>query len=136
MIRFIEVMKLNDIAPGGMKAVKIGGYEIVLCNSEGNIHALQRRCGHMNSPLEKGTLDGMILTCAMHCAQFEISSGEVLCGPVPRYSGEDSLPPAISKYLNDIGKLMQDIHTNSVKTFTTFVENGLVMLDIEQLGSV
>ena len=69
--RFVQAIWADDIAPGGMKAVELHGREIVLCNRGGTFHAIARRCGHMNAPLEKGTLDGAIVTCAMHCAQFD-----------------------------------------------------------------
>jgi nitrite reductase/ring-hydroxylating ferredoxin subunit len=76
MSRFVEVIKVIEIAPGGMKAVEIEGHEVVVCNAGGKFYAIQRRCGHMNAPLDKGTLDGIILTCPMHCAQFDIITGE------------------------------------------------------------
>ena len=75
---------MEEIAPGGMKCVEVAGQEVVVCNCGGAFYAFQRRCGHMNAPLEMGTLDGTILTCPMHCAQFEVTTGKALAGPVPR----------------------------------------------------
>jgi nitrite reductase/ring-hydroxylating ferredoxin subunit len=76
-----EVFKLSDIACGGMKAVKIEGREIVVCNYEDKFYALDNRCSHMNGSLETGTLEGYILTCPLHYAQFDITTGEILSGP-------------------------------------------------------
>ena len=59
----IEVGKTDEIAPGGMKCVKAGEREIVVCNCAGQYYAVDRRCGHMNAPLEMGALDGTIVTC-------------------------------------------------------------------------
>lgn len=128
MNKFIEAIKAHEIAPGGMKAVEIEGNEIVICNAEGKFYGLKRRCGHMNSPLEKGTLDGIILTCAMHCAQFDITTGEALCGPVPAYLSDEKPPPRIEKYLQDVDVLMQAIHTHSIRTYETRLEDGSVMI--------
>lgn len=128
MNRFVEVIKVSEIAPGGMKAVELEGREIVVCNAGGEFFALQRRCGHMNAPLDKGTLDGRILTCAMHCAQFDITTGEALSGPVPPDLGSGELPARVEKYLQDIGMLMHQIRTHSLHTYETRVEAGSVMV--------
>jgi len=128
MSRFVEAIKVIEIAPGGMKAVEIEGHEIVICNAAGKFYAIQGRCGHMNAPLDKGTLDGIILTCAMHCAQFDIMTGEALSGPVPPDLGGDKLPPRIGKYLQDIGTLMEKVRTHSIHTYITKVESGSVLV--------
>ena len=61
----LEVAKTGEIAPGGMKFVRAGKQEIVVCNCDGHYYAVDRRCGHMNGPLEMGALDGYIVTCPM-----------------------------------------------------------------------
>ena len=55
-----EVAKLDDIAPGGMKYVRAGedDREICLCEYDGDIYAVSRRCGHENAPLADGALEG------------------------------------------------------------------------------
>jgi nitrite reductase/ring-hydroxylating ferredoxin subunit len=130
MSRSIEVIKAIEIAPGGMKAIEVEGIEIVVCNADGEFYAVQRRCGHMNAPLEKGTLDGIILTCAMHCAQFDIRTGESLSGPVPANLGGEALSPGVAKYMYDIGNLIQSIKTHSIRTFPTKLKDGFVMIDL------
>jgi nitrite reductase/ring-hydroxylating ferredoxin subunit len=86
---FVRAIKAEEIALGGMKAVEIQGNELVVCNCGGIYYAISRRCGHMNAPLELGTLDGTYLTCPMHCAQFDVSNGEALSGPVSSDLGGD-----------------------------------------------
>jgi 3-phenylpropionate/trans-cinnamate dioxygenase ferredoxin subunit len=130
MGKFIEVVKTNEIADGGMKQVEIEGNEIVICNAKGKFYALSRRCGHMNSPLEKGTLDGEILTCAMHCAQFDTKTGEALSGPIPTNLGEETLPSPVVKYLKDVGFLMKDIRTYSIGAYQIQVKDGSVWIAI------
>ncbi|HAH25689.1 MAG TPA: hypothetical protein DCL77_18345 [Prolixibacteraceae bacterium] len=128
MSKFVEAIKSIEIAPGGMKAIEVQGHEIVICNANGKFYAIQRRCGHMNAPLDKGTLDGEILTCAMHCAQFSINSGEALSGPVPSNPGEETLPPGMMRYLQNVDKLMEGVHTHSIRTYPIKVEGGSVMI--------
>ena len=128
MSRFVEAIKVIEIAPGGMKAVEIEGHEIVICNANGNFYAINRRCGHMNAPLDKGTLDGNILTCAMHCAQFDITTGEALSGPVETDLSKETFSPRIGKYFQDIGLLMHGVRTHSIHTYRTRIEAESVMV--------
>ena len=105
---FVRAIKAAEVAPGGMKSVELNGREVVICNCDGTFRAIDRRCGHMNAPLEMGTLDGSILTCAMHCAQFDVSTGEALSGPVPAYLGNETLPPSTSCiFCLEIGPLVR-----------------------------
>ena len=126
--RFIDAISSGDIAPGGMKAVELDGNEIVICNSGGKYYALQQRCGHMNAPLDMGTLDGIYITCPMHCAQFDITNGETLSGPVPSDIGHENPPPFLGKYLQNIEMLMKHVHTESIRTYATKLEAGWVQI--------
>jgi 3-phenylpropionate/trans-cinnamate dioxygenase ferredoxin component len=80
---FVEAAKVADIAVGGMKAFDREGKKIVIGNVNGTFYAVERNCGHVGASLDMGTLDGYILTCPLHFAQFDITTGEALCGPVP-----------------------------------------------------
>jgi nitrite reductase/ring-hydroxylating ferredoxin subunit len=82
----------------------------------------------MSAPLERGTLDGSILTCAMHCAQFDVTTGEALSGPVPPYLGNESVPPRIGAYMGSIAALMQHIRTDSIRTYDVKVESEWVLV--------
>jgi len=124
--RFIPAISTDEIAPGGMKSVELEGHEIVICNCDGAYYAIQRRCGHMNAPLELGTLDGRFVTCAMHCAQFDVTTGQALSGPVPADVGNESLPPRLAAFLQHVGALMKDVRTESLRTYETKVEAGWV----------
>jgi nitrite reductase/ring-hydroxylating ferredoxin subunit len=125
---FVRAIQTADVAPGGMKAVELNGRELVICNCDGDFYAVDRRCGHMNSPLDLGTLDGSILTCAMHCAQFDVTSGEALANPVPAYLGNETLPPRTGAFLKNASMLMQHVHTQSIVTYKTKVEAGWVLV--------
>jgi nitrite reductase/ring-hydroxylating ferredoxin subunit len=125
---FIQAIRTAEIAAGGMKAVELGGCEIVICNGGDRFYALDRRCGHMNAPLDQGTLEGSILTCAMHCAQFDITTGETLSGPVPPDLGNEAAGPKTGALLRNVGLLMQHIRTESIRTYETRVESEWVLV--------
>jgi nitrite reductase/ring-hydroxylating ferredoxin subunit len=124
--RFVRAIRTGEVAPGGMKAVEIEGREIVICNCGGIFRAIQRRCGHMNAPLELGTLDGPFVTCAMHCVQFDVTTGAALSGPVPADLGDVSPQPIVARYLQHVGAQMSRIRVESIRTYETNVEGGWV----------
>jgi nitrite reductase/ring-hydroxylating ferredoxin subunit len=123
---FVQAIRAAEVTPGGMRAVELKGRELVICNCGGSFYAIDRRCGHMNAPLEMGTLDGSILTCAMHCAQFDVTTGEALSGPVPPYLGNEIPPPRTGAFLKNVGVLMQHIRTESIATHKAKVESDWV----------
>ena len=125
---FIKAIRAAEIAPGGMKAVELSGRELVVCNCDGSFHSIDRRCGHMNAPLEMGTLDGSILTCAMHCARFDVTTGKALAGPVPPYLGNEPVPQRTGAFLHNVGMLMHNVRTESIRKYVVKVEAGWVWI--------
>lgn len=73
---FKEVTRLAEIPEGTMKQIEIGKREILLVNFEGTIYALSNRCGHMDAPLSDGSLEGKIIECSLHSAQFDVTTGK------------------------------------------------------------
>jgi len=128
---FVKAILVAELAPGGMKAVELAGRELVICNCDGNFHALDRRCGHMNAPLELGTLEGSILTCPMHCARFDAATGEALSGPVAPHLGNEPVPPKMGAYLQNIGMLMSHIRTEAIRTHRVKAEGDWVWVDLQ-----
>jgi|GEM_PF-1539577 len=83
-------LRPEDIPEGGMKATKIGQREILLAKVAGEIYALDNACGHSGYPLHKGSLNGFVVTCRWHDAQFDVRTGAVLAPgramtPIQRY---------------------------------------------------
>jgi nitrite reductase/ring-hydroxylating ferredoxin subunit len=82
-----------------MKSVSVSGEHIVICNVEGKFYAMHDQCTHEYYPLSGGTLDGKRLTCLLHGACFDVTSGVVLSPPAyeavrtypVRLDGEDIL---------------------------------------------
>ena len=126
--KFIRAINTDEIAPGGLKTVEIEGQEIVICNCGEAYYAIQRRCGHMNAPLEMGTLDGRFVTCGMHCAQFDVTTGQALCGPVPADLGTEPLSPRVAAFMQRVGAQMEHVRTESIRSYETKVESGWVLV--------
>jgi nitrite reductase/ring-hydroxylating ferredoxin subunit len=71
-------VKSGDIPEGGMATTKAGTREILLAKVAGKIYAMDNACGHSGYPLDKGKLDGYVVTCRWHEAKFDVRSGAVL----------------------------------------------------------
>ena len=79
---FVAVAQVGDLAPGEMKFVAVERERIVLANVEGGFFALRDVCGHRNAPLSRGKLEGCIVECPLHFAQFDIRTGKFVDGPL------------------------------------------------------
>jgi nitrite reductase/ring-hydroxylating ferredoxin subunit len=125
-----EVARLDDIAPGGMKYAKAEGREITLCNCDGHIYAVSRRCGHESAPLDQGSLDGWIVTCPMHFAQFDVRSGVNLAWPIDHYLGEEPVPEPVERLFRLEHRLEWKIRANDLDTYAVRVTDGAIEIDI------
>ena len=79
---FVPVAKTTDLSPGQMKWVAVNGERRVLANVQGTFYAISDVCGHRNAPLSRGKLDGYLIECPLHYAQFDVRTGELVNGPV------------------------------------------------------
>ncbi len=78
---FEKVAETTEISAGQMKAVKFGAEEILLANVNGVYYAIGNVCSHERGNLSKGTLQGNIVTCSKHKAQFDVTNGKVVSPP-------------------------------------------------------
>jgi nitrite reductase/ring-hydroxylating ferredoxin subunit len=125
----IEVARVEEIAPGGMKFVEACGRELLICNCDGRFYAIDRRCGHMNGPLELGALDGTIVTCPMHHVQFDVTTGEPLNRPIMAHI-EEALPPQWGRYMAYFGMLMDHTNVRPLRIFAVNVDGNAISVDI------
>jgi 3-phenylpropionate/trans-cinnamate dioxygenase ferredoxin subunit len=70
-----EAARITAVPEGEARGFTVGGREIVLCNVEGEIYALQGICTHEELPLDGAEVDGGTLTCDWHGATFDVCTG-------------------------------------------------------------
>jgi 3-phenylpropionate/trans-cinnamate dioxygenase ferredoxin subunit len=75
------VAKTSEIAPGTTRRVVADSAEILLCNVEGKIYAIEDVCTHDGGPLDQGTLEGECVVCPRHGATFDVRTGDALTLP-------------------------------------------------------
>lgn len=79
-----RVAKRQDIAPGEVHRVEAGGSAVAVCNVDGAFHAIDDTCSHEEASLSDGWLDGTELSCPLHGATFDVTTGAVLTLPATR----------------------------------------------------
>ncbi len=79
---FVAVAKVAELPPGAMKWVGLDGARVLLANVGGAFYAVSDLCGHKRAPLSRGRLDGCIVECPLHFAQYDVRTGKLVDGPV------------------------------------------------------
>ena len=92
MGQLIKVAEINEVPPGTAKVVDLEGRPVALFNIEGTYYAIDDTCTHRGGPLSEGEVEGTIVTCPLHGATFDVTTGYVLGPPasngVARYDVE------------------------------------------------
>ena len=81
MPEFVKVAKTSDIQPGEIKSFVVNTDVIAICNVDGEFYVIKDECSHMEYPLSDGILEGEIIACAYHGAEFNVKTGEALSLP-------------------------------------------------------
>ena len=81
MSHWHRAFPLDELAPGSMRAVDIGGHEILICRTPEGCFALDNLCSHAAARMVEGRLRGMRVLCPMHGGSFDVRSGAALGAP-------------------------------------------------------
>ena len=81
MAEFVTVAKTSDIEPGKMILVEVDDEDVAVANVNGEYYAFGAECPHAGGPLEEGELEGNIVVCPWHGAEFDMTTGKALTMP-------------------------------------------------------
>jgi nitrite reductase/ring-hydroxylating ferredoxin subunit len=126
--QFVDVSDVKDIPPGKMNRVEVEEKEILLANLDGRLYALCDRCSHMNAPLSMGTLNGKVVTCAMHGARFDVTIGKKVGEPMALDPSmfPEPIPQSLQKIFAHSAQIQSKIKTYDQPTYETKVEENRV----------
>jgi nitrite reductase/ring-hydroxylating ferredoxin subunit len=127
----IAVAQTSEIPLGTMKRVTAFNEDILLSNVGGEIYATQNDCGHQRASLAKGKLEGSIVTCPLHGATFDVTTGRNIGGMEMHMSPElmQKMPPELVAMFQKTGELLADIDIRPLKTYKVEVKEGSIYLD-------
>jgi len=80
-LHFVDV---SDLAPGGLRALELAGFDVVVCHAAGAFYALENRCPHASAPLHAGRLEGCVLECPLHGGRLDVRDGSPRAQPIRR----------------------------------------------------
>jgi 3-phenylpropionate/trans-cinnamate dioxygenase ferredoxin component len=90
---------VSDLKEDGAIQVVLGGDEIAIVQSDGEVYAIRDWCSHAAVPLSEGEVDGTTIECWLHGSCFDLRTGQPISMPatvpVPVYpikiEGDDVL---------------------------------------------
>lgn len=75
-MEFVKVLTTAELPEGKMSVVIVGGKEVLLANVNGATYAIANKCPHLGGSLAKGSLNGSVVACPRHGAQFDLKTGK------------------------------------------------------------
>ncbi len=71
----MPVIRADQVPINELRIVEAGDINLLMCNVAGTIYAFQNSCAQNSLSLEKGLLEGGILTCPCHGHQYDVRQG-------------------------------------------------------------
>lgn len=81
MTQWITICKTSEILPGEYRCASLGNLLIAVFNVDGQYYAIEDVCTHDGGELTGGCVDGFIVECPRHGAQFDVRNGQVVAPP-------------------------------------------------------
>lgn len=72
---------VSEIQPGQIGLVEVDYEEVAVYNVDGTFYATHNACTHAEGPMNTGTLRGKEAICPWHDSCFDVTNGQVTCGP-------------------------------------------------------
>jgi 3-phenylpropionate/trans-cinnamate dioxygenase ferredoxin subunit len=91
MGEFFKVASTSEVQPGQRKAFWVEGQRVLVFNIGGTFYAADESCPHRECSFSKGKLNGKVIVCPCHSAQFDLETGEVITQPT-KYPPTGPLP--------------------------------------------
>jgi 3-phenylpropionate/trans-cinnamate dioxygenase ferredoxin subunit len=73
--------RLSELPEGTTKRVVVEATEVLLCNVDGRVYAIEDVCTHDGGALDQGLLEGERIMCPRHGAYFDVTTGRALTLP-------------------------------------------------------
>jgi nitrite reductase/ring-hydroxylating ferredoxin subunit len=112
-----------------MKMVKKKDLPVTVANVDGKFYAFLDRCPHMNAALHNGVLKGKVLTCPLHYATFDVTTGKKLSEPSFKFPPEiaSKLP---KEFMDMFEKEGRAIETRNLTITEVKVEKDKILVKI------
>ena len=82
---FIQAVKADELPPGRMVCVDVGGQRMLVANVDGVFYATDDTCTHEDASLASGSLKGELVKCPLHGSRFSLRTGEPMEDPAEEW---------------------------------------------------
>ena len=132
--KFIGIAETKDVPEGRMKHLEVDGKELLIAKVEGEVYALCDRCSHMNAPLSMGTLNGKVVTCAMHGARFDVTTGKKVAELMALDPSmfPEPLPESLQKMFAHSAQIQSKIKTYDQPTHEIKAQDDKIKVRIQE----
>lgn len=72
---WIRTIPVDELPPGTMTPWEVAGRDLLLCNHEGDVRAVDGMCPHVNGPLAQGNFSDGRVVCPWHAWEFDTATG-------------------------------------------------------------
>ena len=80
----VEVGVLSNFPLGSITQLDIADLEIALAHTEEGLFAIDDVCSHAEVSLSDGSINGCLIECPMHGAEFDLKTGEAKSLPATK----------------------------------------------------
>jgi 3-phenylpropionate/trans-cinnamate dioxygenase ferredoxin subunit len=81
MSDFAAIIEADEIPPGKMVCVQVGGQRVLVANVDGIYYATDDTCTHEDASLSSGSLKGGMVKCPLHGSRFDLRTGQPMEDP-------------------------------------------------------
>jgi nitrite reductase/ring-hydroxylating ferredoxin subunit len=128
--KLVEVASTQEIPVGKMKHVEVDGKEIAIANINGKYYAFDDRCGHSSARLSMGVINGNVVTCSFHGAQFDCTTGKKVREANATAPPTGGLPDVWKKNVEHAYNLLSYIKTYDQKTYDVIIDENRIKISM------
>lgn len=75
------VADADELKPGQMKKISVGGKRVLLANADGELYAVNEMCSHEDYSLFLGCIQDGKIKCSLHGSYFDLKTGRPTVEP-------------------------------------------------------
>ena len=78
---YLRVSKIEEILPGQARSFEVEDLQVLICNVDGELYAIEDVCTHDEASFAQGEWAGCEIECPRHGARFDVTTGNVTALP-------------------------------------------------------
>jgi 3-phenylpropionate/trans-cinnamate dioxygenase ferredoxin subunit len=115
----------DDIPAESFRPFTVGSVRLLITNFGGRLTAIQGTCSHQAANLSKGRVEGAVIECPRHGAEFDLRSGRQVCPPFCEvWMEREGMKAALLKAITP------DKRGGDLLAYPLRIENGEIVLRI------